>query len=69
MHGIIPFMFDCWAGPVVHLLLLKSSMFKYMQIFLVFFSVRTLLLAFLLFPCQNRTLARFDDCDPLNISA
>ena len=27
MHGIIPKLFDCWAGPVAHLLLLKSSMF------------------------------------------
>ena len=26
MHGNIPYMFDCWADPVVHLLLLKSSM-------------------------------------------
>ena len=26
MHGNISFMFDCWADPVVHLLLLKSSM-------------------------------------------
>ena len=26
MHGIIPYMFDYWADPVVHLLLLKSSM-------------------------------------------
>ena len=27
MHqGIIPYMFDCWADPVVHLLLPKSSM-------------------------------------------
>ena len=26
MHGIILQMFDCWADPVVHLLLLKSSM-------------------------------------------
>ena len=26
MYGIIPYMFDCWADPVVHLLLLKSSM-------------------------------------------
>ena len=25
MHGIILCMFDCWADPVVHLLLLKSS--------------------------------------------
>ena len=25
-NGIIPYMFDCWANPVVHLLLLKSSM-------------------------------------------
>ena len=25
MHGIIPFMFDCWTDPVGHLLLLKSS--------------------------------------------
>ena len=25
MHGNIPFIFDCWAYPVVHLLLLKSS--------------------------------------------
>ena len=26
MHGIILYMFDCWADPVVHLLLLKSSL-------------------------------------------
>ena len=26
MHGIIPQLFHCWADPVVHLLLLKSSM-------------------------------------------
>ena len=26
MHGNISFMFDCWADPVVHLLLLKSPM-------------------------------------------
>ena len=26
MHGIIPYMFDFWAVPAVHLLLLKSSM-------------------------------------------
>ena len=26
MHGIITLLFDCWADPVVHLLLLKSSM-------------------------------------------
>ena len=25
MHGNIPCVFDCWADPVVHLLLLKSS--------------------------------------------
>ena len=25
-HGIFPYMFDCWTDPVVHLLLLKSSM-------------------------------------------
>ena len=24
MHGNVPHMFDCWADPVVHLLLLKS---------------------------------------------
>ena len=24
-HGGIPYIFDCWADPVVHLLLLKSS--------------------------------------------
>ena len=29
MHGIIPYMFDCWADLVVHLLLLKSSMHIY----------------------------------------
>ena len=28
MHGIIPLLFDYWANPVVHLLLLKSSMGK-----------------------------------------
>ena len=26
MHGIIPKLFYCWADPVAHLLLLKSSM-------------------------------------------
>ena len=26
MYGIIPIMFDYWADPVVHLLLVKSSM-------------------------------------------
>ena len=26
IHGNIPYMFDRWADPVVHLLLLKSSM-------------------------------------------
>ena len=26
MHGTIPYMFDCWADPVVHLLLVKNSM-------------------------------------------
>ena len=26
MNGNIPYRFDCWADPVVHLLLLKSSM-------------------------------------------
>ena len=26
MYGIIPKLFDCWANPVAHLLLLKSSM-------------------------------------------
>ena len=26
MYGNIPYMFDCWADPVVHLFLLKSSM-------------------------------------------
>ena len=26
MHDIIPKLFDCWADPVAHLLLLKSSM-------------------------------------------
>ena len=29
MHCIIPYMFDCWAHLVVHLLLLKSSMSKH----------------------------------------
>ena len=28
MHGKIPLLFDCWADPVAHLLLLKSSMAK-----------------------------------------
>ena len=26
IHGIIPLLFDCWADPAVHLLLLKSYM-------------------------------------------
>ena len=25
MHDIIPYIFDCWADPVFHLILLKSS--------------------------------------------
>ena len=25
MYGNIPYMFDCWADPGIHLLLLKSS--------------------------------------------
>ena len=28
MHGIIPQLFDFWANPVAHLLLLKSSMVR-----------------------------------------
>ena len=28
MHGITPYKFDCWANPVVHLLLLKCSMIR-----------------------------------------
>ena len=29
--GFIPYIFDCWADPVVHLLLLKSSMVRLYQ--------------------------------------
>ena len=29
MHGNVPYMFDYWADPVVHLLLLKSYMVKW----------------------------------------
>ena len=32
MHGIIPQLFDCWADPVAHLLLLQSSMEKAFEI-------------------------------------
>ena len=28
MHGMIPKLFDCWAYPDAHLLLLKSSTIK-----------------------------------------
>ena len=28
MYGTIPYLFACWADPVVHLLLLKSSCFQ-----------------------------------------
>ena len=28
LHGIIPWLFDYWADPVAHLLLLKSSMVR-----------------------------------------
>ena len=31
MHGNIPYLFDFWADPIVHLLLLKSSMVKPIQ--------------------------------------
>ena len=31
MHGIIQYMFDCWADPVVYLVLLKSSMILAME--------------------------------------
>ena len=34
MHGIISQLFDCWAYPVAHLLIIKSSMAK--RYFLVF---------------------------------
>ena len=26
MHGNIPLMFDCWADPIFHMLLLKNSL-------------------------------------------
>ena len=32
MHGIIPQLFDCWADPDGHLLLLKSSMFELIRL-------------------------------------
>ena len=28
MHDIIPHMFDYWADPVIHILLLKRSLLK-----------------------------------------
>ena len=31
-HGIIPFMFVCWANPFVHLFLLKSSMPRWIHL-------------------------------------
>ena len=31
MHGIIQYMFDCWADPVVYLVLLKSFMILAME--------------------------------------
>ena len=36
MHGNIPYMFDYWADPVVHLLLGKSSMAHYNQVSTLF---------------------------------
>ena len=33
MHGIISQLFDCWAYPVAHLLILKSSMAEWYQVF------------------------------------
>ena len=35
MHDIIPKLFDCWADPVAHLLLLKSSMLRRFYIALI----------------------------------
>ena len=32
MHGNIPYMFNCWAYPVVHLLLQQSSMARYFYV-------------------------------------
>ena len=29
MHGNLPNMFDCWADPLVHLLLLNSFMVRH----------------------------------------
>ena len=37
MHGVILCMFDCWAAPVVHLIKLKSSMPKVIQLVQNFF--------------------------------
>ena len=34
MHGMIPLLFSCWADPVAHLLLLKSSMLFYFVLIL-----------------------------------
>ena len=34
--GIIPQLFDCWANPVVHLLLLKSSIAQWIRLRLKF---------------------------------
>ena len=31
MHGIIPYMFDYWADPVVHLLLLTKELLVQMN--------------------------------------
>ena len=32
MHGIIPYMFDLWTDPVVHLLQLEKSMPRYIRL-------------------------------------
>ena len=40
MHGIIPQLFDCWADPVARLLLLKSSMTKYLYDFIIGITLR-----------------------------
>ena len=50
MHDIIPKLFDCWANPLAHLLLLKSSKVRVILMILFHLSLSLSLFLFLSFP-------------------
>ena len=61
MHDIIPKLFDCWANPLAHLLLLKSSKVRVILMILFHLSL-SLSLSLSLFPRNVQTVIQ----SPLN---